>query len=149
MEGKTNTVNKGRWAEDVAASWLSERGLRILERNYRHHHLEVDIIAEGPILSAENLHALDNAQRYLHFVEVRARASSLRSGIRKEEADAPFIAPELTVAEDKQKRLINAADAYIRSHRIHLEAVFDIIGIEKTATGERISFRPDAFRPGW
>ncbi|MBR4802711.1 MAG: YraN family protein [Bacteroidales bacterium] len=149
MEGKTNTVNKGRWAEDVAASWLSERGLRILERNYRHHHLEVDIIAEGPILSAENSHASDNAQRYLHFVEVRARASSLRSGIRKEEADAPFVAPELTVAEDKQRRLINAADAYVRSHRIHLEAVFDIIGIEKTATGERISFRPDAFRPSW
>jgi len=125
------TVQKGRSAEEIAASWLSGKGLTILERNWRHHHLEIDIIAEGPMLSS------GNPQRFLHIVEVRSRGNS------------PVIEPELTVDEKKQKFLINAADAYIRSHKISLEAVFDIIGIEIGASGEKISFRPDAFRPCW
>ena len=131
MEGKATTFQKGRSAEDIAASWLSGRGLTILERNWRHHHLEIDIIAEGPMLSS------DNAQRFLHIVEVRSRANS------------SVVEPALTVDEKKQKLLINAADAYIRSHKISLEAVFDIIGIEMDASGEKISFRGDAFRPCW
>ena len=137
MEGKANTVDKGKDAESLAASWLKERGLIILERNWRHHHLEVDIIAEGPLLSPENSLPSNSAQRFLHIVEVRSRA------------DNSPIEPDLTVDDKKQKRLINAADAYIRSHRIHLETVFDIIGIQVSESGEIISFRPDAFRPDW
>ena len=137
MEGKANTVDKGKDAESLAASWLKERGLDILERNWRHHHLEVDIIAEGPMLSAETSLPLNTAQRFLHVVEVRSRA------------DNSPIEPDLTVDEKKQKRLINAADAYIRSHGIHLEAIFDIIGIQISESETTISFRPDAFRPEW
>lgn len=139
MEGKTTTVEKGKTAEETAASWLKERGLDILERNWRCHHLEVDIIAEGPMLSAETSHPLNTAQRFLHIVEVRSRA------------DNSPIEPDLTVDNKKQKRLINAADAYIRSHRIHLEAMFDIIGIQISPSQKRFSItvRPDAFRPQW
>lgn len=136
MEGKT-TVDKGKSAEDLAVSWLKERGLDILERNWRHHHLEIDIIAEGPMLSAQTSHTVNNTQRFLHIVEVRSRA------------DNSPVEPDLTVDDKKQKRLVNAADAYIRSHRIHLEAVFDIIGIQTSESETTISFRPDAFRPGW
>ena len=137
MEGKTNTVDKGKDAESLAVSWLKERGLDILERNWRCHHLEVDIIAEGPMLSPETSLPLNTAQRFLHIVEVRSRA------------DKSPVEPDLTVDDKKQKRLINAADAYIRTHRIHLETVFDIIGIQTSESGLSISFRPDAFRPGW
>ena len=137
MEGKANTVDKGKDAESLAASWIEERGLDILERNWRHHHLEVDIIAEGPMLSAETSLPLNTAQRFLHVVEVRSRA------------DNSPVEPDLTVDKKKQKRLINAADAYIRSHGIHLEAIFDIIGIQTSESETTISFRPDAFRPDW
>lgn len=138
MEGKTKTtVEKGRRAEDIAVAWLSARGLRILERNFRLNHLEVDIIAEGPMLSAEEALPSFDSRRFLHIVEVRSRAE-----------DSP-VAPELTVDEKKRKHLINAADAYVKSRNIHLETVFDILGIEKTASGERITFLPDAFGPHW
>ena len=138
MEGKTKTtVEKGLKAEDVAASWLSARGLRILERNFRLNHLELDIIAEGPMLSAEDALPSFNSRRFLHIVEVRSRAE-----------DSP-VAPELTVGGKKRKHLINAAEAYVKIRHIHLDTVFDILGIEKTASGERITFIPDAFRPHW
>ncbi|MBE6245211.1 MAG: YraN family protein [Bacteroidales bacterium] len=137
MEGKINTVEKGKDAESFAASWLEKRGLVVLERNWRCHHLEIDIIAEGPMLSAQTSLPVNNPQRFLHIVEVRSRA------------DNSLVEPDLTVDDKKQKFLINAADAYIRSHRIHLETIFDIIGIRTSDTGESISFRPDAFHPGW
>ncbi|MBP5391575.1 MAG: YraN family protein [Bacteroidales bacterium] len=137
MEGKANTVDKGKDAESLAASWLKERGLDILDRNWRHHHLEIDIIAEGPMLSPEIFLPSNTAQRFLHIVEVRSRA------------DNSPVEPDLTVDDKKQKRLINAADAYVRSHRIHLETVFDIVGIQTSSSGAIISFRPDAFRPDW
>lgn len=137
MEGKINTVEKGKDAESLAASWLEKRGLVVLERNWRCHHLEIDIIAEGPMLSAQTSHPVNNPQRFLHIVEVRSRA------------DNSLVEPDLTVDDKKQKFLINAADAFIRSRRIHLETIFDIIGIRTSDTGESISFRPDAFRPGW
>ena len=137
MEGKINTVERGKDAESLAASWLEKRGLVVLERNWRCHHLEIDIIAEGPMLSAQTSLPVNNPQRFLHIVEVRSRA------------DNSPVEPDLTVDDKKQKFLINAADAYIRSRRIHLETIFDIIGIRTSDTGESISFRPDAFRPGW
>ncbi len=137
MEGKINTVEKGKDAESLAASWLEKRGLVVLERNWRCHHLEIDIIAEGPMLSAQTSLPVNNPKRFLHIVEVRSRA------------DNSLVEPDLTVDDKKQKFLINAADAYIRSHRIHLETIFDIIGIRTSDSGVSISFRPDAFRPGW
>lgn len=137
MEGKINTVEKGKDAESLAASWLEKRGLVVLERNWRCHHLEIDIIAEGPMLSAQTSLPVNNHQRFLHIVEVRSRA------------DNSLVEPDLTVDDKKQKFLINAADAFFRSRRIHLETIFDIIGIRTSDTGVSISFRPDAFRPGW
>jgi len=35
----------GKWGEDVAVDFLIEQGFEILARNWRHEHLEVDIIA--------------------------------------------------------------------------------------------------------
>ncbi len=35
----------GRYGEDLAARYLRERGLRVLERNWRCEHGEVDIVA--------------------------------------------------------------------------------------------------------
>ena len=89
------------------------------------------------MLSAQTSLPVNNPQRFLHIVEVRSRA------------DNSPIEPDLTVDDKKQKFLINAADAFIRSRRIHLETIFDIIGIRTSDTGVSISFRPDAFRPGW
>jgi Holliday junction resolvase-like predicted endonuclease len=61
---------KGAKGEEIATDYLIEKGYTILERNWRHHHLEVDIIA-----SKESL---------LHIIEVKTR-HSLRYG-RPEES---------------------------------------------------------------
>ena len=58
MEKKA-TAEKGREAEDIALKFLLEKGLRLLERNWRFRHLELDIIMED--------------EKMLHIVEVRSR----------------------------------------------------------------------------
>ena len=138
MEGTATTVEKGRVAEDIAARWLKVHGLRILERNYRHNHLEIDIIAEGPLLTSEGTPAEGTSDKsFLHIVEVRSRA------------EGSIVSPEKTILLRKQKLLISAADAFARSARCHLEVVFDVIGIETGEHGYALTFTPEAFRPKW
>ncbi len=50
----------GRTSEDLACAFLKSAGWRILERNYRAGHKEIDIIA--------------TRARVIAFVEVKARA---------------------------------------------------------------------------
>lgn len=80
----------GRKGEEAACFYLMERDIRLLERNWRFHHLEVDIIAEeyGEII----------------FIEVKSRRN-------EKFADA-------AAAVDKQKQLflVRAAQAYLGKH---------------------------------
>lgn len=41
-----STQRTGRWGEALAASCLRERGWRIVARNWRFHHKEIDLVAE-------------------------------------------------------------------------------------------------------
>ena len=54
-----NTRKKGAFGEDFAASFLESKGSRVLCRNYKGKHGEIDIIAEKG--------------EYLLFVEVKLR----------------------------------------------------------------------------
>ena len=163
------TKEKGDRGEKIAAGWLEAHGLRILDRNWRHRHLELDIIASGPLLCSDgsiedNLYGstsdklyertdvLSKAgrQMFLHIVEVRSRTSSYRADAQNaEEESSPLVSPQYTVLPGKQKFLISAADAYCRQKQIHLEVVFDVVSIEFLENGHRISFIPEAFRPKW
>lgn len=58
---KLSTTELGRYGEDVAAKYLMEKGFRIIERNFRYSHKEIDIIAEN--------------NTTLIFVEVKARTN--------------------------------------------------------------------------
>ena len=65
-----NLRKTGSEMEDIAAEYLSARGVRILERNYRTREAEIDIIgAEGGTIL---------------FVEVKARGSGQKSGTASE-----------------------------------------------------------------
>ncbi len=142
-----NSILKGAEAEAIACSWLRERGFKIVERNFRHNHLEVDIIAVGPMPQRVEEPEKSGPELYvpgvkflstpvLHIIEVRSRSSDL-------------IDPALTVDEEKQKHLIDAASYYALSHRLDLELFFDIISVEFLQSGERLRFIPDAFRAEW
>jgi putative endonuclease len=94
---------KGDKGEQIATDYLIKKGYQILERNWRHHHLEVDIIA-----SKEDL---------LHIIEVKTR-HSLRYG-----------RPEEGITRDKMTFLKNAAEAYQFQHPYWKYLQFDVIAI--------------------
>ena len=49
----------GKWGEEIAATYLLEKGFEILSRNWRHERKEIDIIAQR--------------EGILYFIEVKTR----------------------------------------------------------------------------
>lgn len=95
---------KGREGESAAAEYLSQSGVKILERNFRCPAGEIDIVARDG--------------RTIVFVEVRSR-----------QADGLF-SPEETINRAKQRRVIRAAQWYIKGHRLeNSPARFDVVAI--------------------
>ncbi|MBI2355471.1 MAG: YraN family protein [Deltaproteobacteria bacterium] len=92
--------------EEVATAFLTARGLRILERNFRCKGGEVDIIARDP------------GDKSLVFVEVKARR------------DLSYGVPQLAVNAFKQRQISKAALTWLSKNRLHDQnARFDVIAI--------------------
>lgn len=116
------TVVKGRIGEDVALECLLQRGLKLLERNWRCGHKELDLI----------MHGSDG----LHFVEVRSRGLGMLQ------------TPLQTVGSGKRHRIVSAADAYVRMTKCSADVHFDIVAVYcDDVTGEVMytEYFPDAF----
>lgn len=107
--------------EDMAANYLSSSGYVILERRFRIHSIEIDIIA--------------SKGKELVFVEVKTRSSDF------------FASPESAVNVKKQKRMILAADYYVRERGIDAEIRFDIVSVVRNRDTEHISHIKNAFPP--
>ena len=90
--------------ETEAARMLEKKGFRIVERNWRMGHLEVDLIAEN--------------KREIVFAEVKARTSTFGNRM-----------PEENVDEIKRRRMVAAANAYVKYRQIEKNVRFDIIGL--------------------
>ena len=112
---------KGQLGETYAIEHLLKNGYTILHTNWRHKHLEIDIIAQ--------------LNTTLVVVEVKLRSS-----------DA-FGAPEDFVSIKKQKNTIKATNAYIEEHNIHLETRFDIISIIQNNNQFSLEHFVDAYYP--
>ncbi len=111
----------GKKGEALAASYIQQKGYKIITRNYRFKHLEIDLIAK------------DND--VLVIIEVKTRASRFLAG------------PEKTVTQGKQKLLIKAANQYIIENEVDLDCRFDIISIVLNDKEMDISHLSDAFYP--
>ena len=111
----------GQQGEDMAAVYLLQKGYAVLERNWRAGKEEIDIIAQ--------------TGGWLVFVEVKTRMSSC------------FGMPECSVTRIKQRRMIHAANHYIRFNRCSSEARFDIISIIMNESGPELSHIEGAFYP--
>lgn len=94
------TGNKG---ETIAADYLQEKDYIIVERNWRHKHLEVDIIASN--------------NKKLHFVEVKTRTNT------------KFGLPEDSISQAKMNHLKKAAEEYLYQNSQWLKIQFDVIAI--------------------
>lgn len=100
---------------------LQGKGYTVLEKNWRHRHLEIDIIARHG--------------QQLVIVEVKTRAS------------ADFGNPEGFVDVKKQQLLIRATHAYIEEKDIDLETRFDIISVLDSGGEPQLSHIEGAFYP--
>jgi len=119
-----NRKETGTIAENIAADYLSKRGYKIRERNYRTKEGEIDIIAEK-----------DGA---LIFVEVRAKTGK------------SFGSAEESITERKKKRLIALAEAYLSDSGEQPESCrIDLIAIKLGANGELIRLDLIENATGW
>jgi putative endonuclease len=113
----------GKKGEEIAAGYLQKKGYKILETNWRFGRNEIDIVAR------------DASGKYIVVVEVKSR-HSIYGG-----------EPETAVNRDKQRTLIRAANAYVRTKNLQEEIRFDIISILINKEGEKINHIEDAFYP--
>ena len=120
---KTEKQLQGLAGEDMATSLLLQKGYRILERNWRCGHLEVDIIAEN--------------DDYLVIVEVKTRKSTT------------FGTPEIFVDIQKQRHLIRAAMCYAKFKNVTKEIRFDIISVINSPELQEVTHIENAFKPRW
>lgn len=111
---------KGAKGEAMASQYLINNGFQILERNWRYHHLEVDIIA--------------SKKEWLHIVEVKTRHSQ-KYGL-----------PEESISKQKMGFLKNAAVAYQFQHPTWKKIQFDVIAISiKPNSTEEIFMIEDVY----
>ena len=118
--GKRNEL--GALGEEKACEFLQGIGHRILQRNWRGGHLEIDIISSDA--------------KGLHFVEVKSRTAPVSA------------APEENVTALKQKRIASAAQKYLREHwEGDAEVFFDVVSVVFDGFGAEVEFFPQAWLP--
>lgn len=114
---------RGQRYERYAADWLTERGLRIIARNFRCRVGEIDLVArDGDTLV---------------FVEVRARTPSR------------YASAAASVDRRKQQRLLRTAQFYLHHHPAAAQRPcrFDVVAIEprQCATPPQVRWIRSAF----
>lgn len=95
----------GNWGETQACNYLEQLGYLILERNWRIHHLEIDIIA--------------TMDKQLIFIEVKTRTTW------------NYGDPFLEISASKMEKIQEAADLFVLNYKEEIELRFDVIIIVK------------------
>ncbi len=90
-----DTKTLGISGESTAAVYLESHGFRILHRNLRIGHAEIDLVAENDV--------------FLVFAEVKTRR-------QVPDTSAPFGTPAEAVDAKKQAILVRAAETYLTEH---------------------------------
>ena len=112
----------GQRGETLAAAYLSNRGYKILHRNWRCAGGELDLIVEK--------------EQTLIFVEVRSRSSHR------------FGTPEVSITPAKQTRLIELSYAYLQQEQpSHPNWRIDVVAIDLNTTPPNINHLENAV--GW
>lgn len=103
-------LDLGNAAEAKALSFLENKGLRLLQRNYRSRGGEIDLIMQQ--------------DETLVFIEVRYRKSAL------------FGSAAESVTMAKQRKLINAASQFLQQKGLDTPCRFDVVGISGRSQSE-------------
>jgi putative endonuclease len=100
----------GRYGEDVAARYLGESGIVVIDRNWRGPSGEIDVVGlDGPTLV---------------ICEVKTRTGDRYGG------------PIAAITPEKLQRLRRLAGEWISDHRVAIDGVrIDIVGIWRPKRG--------------
>ncbi|MDD5115769.1 MAG: YraN family protein [Candidatus Omnitrophica bacterium] len=110
----------GKLAEEAAAEYLRGCGYKIISRNFKSRHGEIDIIAED--------------KGVICLVEVKARHS------------VSFGRPAEAVSSFKQERISRAALCYLKQNRLlESPARFDVVSVLETGANRKIELIKNAF----
>jgi putative endonuclease len=114
-----STLEAGRLGEKLAEEFLIKNGFKILDKNWRESHGELDIVA------------LDNTT--LVFIEVKYRS------------DETFTDIQHAITWQKAKFLKKYAQKYMLKTEVYYEEIrFDFIGVLPNSDGNyRIEHNPD------
>ena len=100
----------GKWGEDMAAAFLREEGLVIIDRDWHSGHRDIDIVAIDGLT--------------LVFVEVKTRRNRL------------YAEPEESIDREKMQYLRLAMNHYVKVRHIDRPVRFDIV----TVVGDTFTF---------
>ena len=109
----------GKKGEEEAARLLKSKGHRIIERNWKLFGYEIDIVSEH--------------EEFIVFTEVKTR-SGMRWGN-----------PEEAIGRGRMKRLIAAADIYLKGKEIDKPARFDVVAVVWDGVKFDCEYFEDAF----
>ena len=112
MDNSSQTHRLGADGERAARQYLTDKGYRIRHVNWRSHHLELDIVAQQG--------------DELVVIEVKTRRNMV------------FTHPADAVTEQKIRRIVTAAQAYIYRYNIRMDVRFDVMAL--------IPCPPDGFK---
>ncbi len=115
--------NLGKWGEEIAYEYFVKKGYGVIGRNVRVGR------------SSNELDLICTKGTRIIFIEVKTRTS-----------DA--IDPLLSITPEKERRIIRAAESYLRQTHTMLDPQFDLlIVVGDPTSGYRIEHHEDVFRP--
>lgn len=117
-EKKQEAYEFGKYAEEVIAAEYIRKGYTVVERNKLFGKTEIDIIARK--------------QDTIVIIEVKARSGDDEDAVS-------------SVTQDKRRRMVKAADSYIRSQKGQLYYRFDIAAVTGNFESHTIEIFEDAF----
>lgn len=105
MNNQTKTAAQiiGKHGEDIAAGYLTKKGLNVIFRNFHTRYGEIDIIARD--------------SQYIIFAEVKTRNEFAVS------------VPSEWVDKRKQKKLMMTAALYLQNNPTDLQPRFDVVEV--------------------
>lgn len=113
----------GKRGENVALEYLKSRGMRLVARNWRSGHKELDLI-------------MDDGE-FLRIVEVRSLTyPNLQP-------------PEDSVDWNKRRKVMGAARKFASVNVVQNEIVFDIVSVVFNGENALVEYIPNAFAPQW
>ncbi|MBE6565026.1 MAG: YraN family protein [Ruminococcaceae bacterium] len=118
MNNQPDRRTVGRFAEQVAASYLAQNGYAIVCTNYTLKGGEIDIIAEN--------------DEYIVFVEVKSRDKAYVPGYGR---------PSLAVTEGKKRRVVQTAQLYLLKNPCEKAARIDVIEVITDREGGKPKLR--------